>query len=266
MSVNGIIYDVRRFCIHDGPGIRTTVFFKGCPLCCAWCHNPESRSSQIQTLQKEEKVGANIFTSPDVIGREITTDALLHEIEKDRIFYDESHGGVTFSGGEPLAQPEFLLEMLALCKTQNIHTAVDTCGFAEKNILQNVSQLTDLFLFDLKIMDDVLHKKHTGVSNKITLENLSFLLRSAASVNVRIPVIPGFTDDSTNLNSMLDFLSSFNYKPKISLLPFHNTASQKYQRMGLLNPMEGIASTDVSELIPFQKQFEKAGFVVRIRQ
>ena len=264
MSENGFIYDIRRFCIHDGPGIRTTVFFKGCPLSCCWCHNPESRSAEIQHAEKEEKVGLNVFTFPEVIGWHITPDKLLKEIEKDLFFYEESGGGVTFSGGEPLLQPDFLYEIISFCKSVNIHTAVDTCGFAKKEILQKISGIADLFLFDLKIMNDVQHKKHTGVSNAVILENLTFLLTSDASVNVRIPVIPDITDGAENIGAMIDFLSSFSHKPPVTLLPFHNTASQKYIRLEMMNPMAGVGNTDPSYLIPFQKQFQKAGFATEI--
>ena len=175
MTQRGIIFNIQRFAIHDGPGIRTTVFFKGCPLRCWWCHNPESHK-----ILPEKFDGCNLrrgfdqsfSMNKDEIGKEISVDELMNEIVKDRVFYEESGGGVTFSGGEPLMQPEFLIESLKECKALGIHSAVDTSGYTSEGVIDRVSSYADLFLFDLKLMNDDVHEKYTGVSNQIILKNL----------------------------------------------------------------------------------------------
>ncbi len=149
MSTTGIIFNIQQFSVNDGPGIRTTVFFKGCPLGCWWCHNPESKSFDIEKINGK------------TLGQEYTVDELFKEIEKDRIFYEESNGGVTFSGGEPFSQPKFLKEILVRCKKNGISTAIDTSGYIDTNILKQFVKITDLFLYDLKLIDPVLHLKYT---------------------------------------------------------------------------------------------------------
>ena len=261
----GIIFDIKRFAVHDGPGIRTTVFLKGCPLVCAWCHNPESRSGEISTVRKTVCVGDRCFLEKEIVGREISVSELMTELEKERIFMEESGGGVTFSGGEPTFQHKFLNEALIACKKAGMHTAVDTSGYVRWEILEEISKNTDLFLFDLKIMDEELHRQYTGVPNKLIHENLIKLLDMGKSVYIRMPMVQDASFSETNIQQSLDFLSGLSRKPElINLLPFHNTASHKYERFEMENAFSDMKSMDKKELEGIKKQFENAGFQVKI--
>ncbi len=261
----GIIFDIKRFAVHDGPGIRTTVFLKGCPLRCAWCHNPESISTAICEVPKTVRIGDKTLTDNETIGHEISVGELMRELEKEKIFMDESGGGVTFSGGEPLMQPEFLFEALKACKNAGIHTAVDTSGYAKWVIFEKIAQFTDKFLYDLKLIDDELHKKYTGVSNKIILENLKKLSAIGKNFKIRIPCVPDITVTDENIAQTIDFLCSFANKPlEINLLPYHNTAAHKYERFGMDNQFEGIKSVSKKELENIKMLFRNAGFNTKI--
>lgn len=261
----GIIFDIKRFAVHDGPGIRTTVFLKGCPLRCAWCHNPESINAALCEVPKTVRIGNKIFTENETVGREISVGVLMQELEKEKIFMDESGGGVTFSGGEPLMQPEFLNEALLACKNAGMHTAVDTSGYARWKIMEKAAKWTDLFLYDLKIMNDELHQKYTGVSNKIILENLTRLLDIKSKVLIRIPMIPGITFTENNIRDILVFLRQLEHPVEgINLLPYHSTASHKYERFGIENTLPKMKSMNKKNLEEVKKQFEKVGFKVKI--
>jgi len=265
----GLIFDISRYAIHDGPGIRTTVFLKGCPLSCWWCHNPESQSADKELLYRAERCigcatcveacpeGAISHTpegyvansdrctlcgkcvpvcpadARELVGREITVAELIKEIEKDALFFDESGGGVTFSGGEPLAQSQFLIEALKACREMDIHTVVDTCGFAPRQVLESAVPFTRLFLFDLKMIDPELHRKYTGVSNDIVLSNLAWLSEQETETIIRIPIIPGINDTPDNIEATGKFLAGLPKKLEVNLLPYHATAQQKYSRFGL---------------------------------
>ncbi|MFX1514452.1 MAG: 4Fe-4S cluster-binding domain-containing protein, partial [Promethearchaeota archaeon] len=172
MKAKGIIFDVKKYAIHDGPGIRTTVFFKGCPLRCWWCHNPEGQKEGLETIIKTQ-IDKNTLSDnqEETIGREVSVVEVITEIEKDQLFYDESGGGVTFSGGEPLMQPAFLNALLDACKEKELTTTLDTCGYASWNILKKIKDKIDLFLYDIKIIDNKEHQKYTGVSNNQILSN-----------------------------------------------------------------------------------------------
>jgi pyruvate formate lyase activating enzyme len=263
----GTVFNIQRYSIHDGPGIRTTVFLKGCPLNCWWCQNPESQlSSQemifwgdrcigcgacsticssgaiqikngIPVTEKEKCLlcGKCIEKCPalarEMIGEKLTTEEVIKEIEKDLVFYKESAGGVTFSGGEPLKQSEFLESLLNCCQKKKIHTAVDTSGYVSWEILNKISPKVDLFLYDLKIMDSKRHKKYTGVSNEIILENLKKLSSVHHNIFVRFPVIPGINDDDQNIKETGEFLSSLKIA-QVNLLPYHYIGIDKYRRLG----------------------------------
>lgn len=261
---NGMIFDIKKFAVHDGPGIRTTVFLKGCPLNCTWCHNPESRSKEFIKIQKETKVGENTFTFESIIGQKVNTEEVLLEVMKDKIFYDESNGGVTFSGGEPLMQPTFLEDLLQTSKERGLHTTIDTCGFATQDIIERILPYTDLFLYDLKLMDNEFHIVNTGVSNESILENLQLLISHKANIIIRIPLIPGITDTEENLSGIISFLISCKYVGEIDLLPFHSTAEQKYKNLEITNQMNSIKIDDVSNIEKIVSQFTKAGFSVSI--
>ena len=252
MSKKGIIFNIQRFSVNDGPGIRTTVFMKGCPLSCWWCHNPESRQFGKQILNGRQ------------MGEDYTAEQLLNEIEKDRIFYDESGGGVTFSGGEPLAQPVFLAEMLDICREADIHTAVDTTGYAGLDLIEKIGTRADHILYDLKLMDPVEHLKYTGISNTEILENLDYLLSNGSNVIIRIPLIPGITDTKENLDKILEFLSGYNKQPEVNLLPYHRIAEGKYHKYGIKYKMNGVNELTDDEIAKYKTLFEKAGFKVKI--
>jgi pyruvate formate lyase activating enzyme len=266
----GLIFDIRRFTVHDGPGIRTTVFFKGCPLSCWWCHNPESRSFSPEESVKTIRLEGKAFSLKETIGQWMDVDQVMHELRMDRIFYAESSGGVTFSGGEPLLQPEFLLKLLMECKNRDIHTAIDTSGYADLKVLEKIHRYTDLFLYDLKLIDDADHIRYTGLSNKPILENLSYLLSEENRVVIRIPVIPGITDTKKHTGEIIGFLldnrrAQKSTSPlKISLLPYHSIARNKYLRLKIDNKMKELKDPGKESLIPLKNKYEAAGFEVKI--
>lgn len=267
IKITGTVFNIQKYSIHDGPGIRTTVFLKGCPLACLWCHNPESiaprpeiifwdnkcisctdcvktcpqEAMQVgqQTVRKETAncIGceACVEVCPtgaiEQVGRKMTEAEVLKEIEKDRVFYEESGGGVTFSGGECLMQPEFLTALLTGCKARGLHTAVDTSGYASWQTIAELKDVVDLFLYDLKLMDEEQHRKYTGVSNKLILANLQKLAKVGKSIWIRVPVIPGINDNDDNLQAMGAFLFSLQIRD-VFLLPYHGIAANKYIRLG----------------------------------
>lgn len=263
----GIIFDIKKYAIHDGPGLRTTVFLKGCPLVCGWCHNPEGMTPTPERGYRRQRCigcgecaaacdgGALKLTATGVlpdesrcvkclacaqacpseamafIGKAMTVGEVLAEVEKDIIFYDESGGGVTFSGGEPLMQPDFLRALLGACGDLALHRAVDTSGYVPGDTLLSIARRTDLFLFDLKHMDPEKHRRLTGVSNQQILENLALLAGNGAEMIVRIPILPGVNDDSENLAQTGEFLSGLSGMNGVSILPFHDSARGKYSRL-----------------------------------
>lgn len=296
--IKGRIFDIKRFAIHDGPGIRTTIFFKGCPLKCLWCHNPEGISSSKEIMYFEykcikcktcEKVcplkaiyfedehhrikrevcnGCEICDEKcpsgalKIVGRDVTPDELMKEIEKDTPLYDSSGGGVTFSGGEPLMQHKFLKEVLKRCKEKMIHTALDTSGFTKREILEFILPHVDLFLYDFKIFDDQKHMEFTGVSNRIIKENLKFLIKKNKDVIVRIPLIPGINDDE-EVYKIFDFLSPFEKLKEVHILPYHDVR-EKYHRLGKNYLMEEKRDVPDKKIKEIRQIFEKAKFFAKI--
>ena len=233
---NGLIFDLKHFAIHDGPGIRLTVFFKGCPLRCWWCHNPESMGTNRQFIRRENKIGTRITGwQEEAVGNYTSLDQLMAEIEKDILFFDDSGGGITFSGGEPLLQLEFLNMALVRCKTMEIHTALDTSGFAPYTAFEQIMDSIDLFLYDVKLLDDEDHKTYTGVSNASILNNLKQLSRANKQITIRFPVIPGITDTEKNVTGLISLLTELKNVRHVSLLPYHKTAASKYERFGIKN-------------------------------
>ena len=263
--MNGIIFDIKRFAVHDGPGIRTTVFMKGCPLSCRWCHNPESINPEICKVAKTVRIGEKSFTEDEPVGREMIVSEVVKELQKEKVFMDESGGGVTFSGGEPLFQYGFLIELLIACHSEGMHTTVDTCGYANREVLKKVARHTDLFLYDLKLMDSGLHKIYTGVPNKLIHDNLSELLKTGMPVRIRVPLIPDITFTPENIRMTIAFLKTLNSPVHgVDLLPYHNTASHKYERFGIENQLRELKSVSKADLSDLLHQFEDAGFAGKI--
>jgi pyruvate formate lyase activating enzyme len=265
----GLVFNIQRYSIQDGPGIRTTVFLKGCPMACSWCHNPESQSPEPEISVVEgrcircgacweacpqrgeggeaadgrravpsdgecTRCGACVEACPtgarEMVGRRMAVDEVLEAVLRDRIFYDDSGGGVTFSGGEPLAQPAFLVELLEACRRERLHTAVDTCGYAPREDLLAATAVADLFLYDLKLLDDERHRHYTGVSNALVLDNLEALGHSHANVRLRIPIVPGVNDDGENLRAAARLAASLPGVRQVDLLPYHDLGRHKVPR------------------------------------
>jgi len=251
----GMLFDIAHSSFVDGPGIRTTVFFKGCNLTCAWCHNPESQAAVPQMLVYENRCGAcgicrEVCPSKTekcdlcgecalycptgarrISGKAYTPDGVLEEILKDKAYYESSGGGVTFSGGECMLQMHFLLELLKKCKANGIHTAVDTAGHVPFENFETVLPYTDLFLFDVKIFDSEKHKKYTGVDNERIFGNLKRLLQNGAKVWVRIPVIAGINDSTEEMRAIKNFLDASGKPEKTELLPYHAMGENKYRAL-----------------------------------
>lgn len=261
--MQGIVFDIKRFAVHDGPGIRTTVHFKGCPLRCQWCHNPEGIDPKPFTYLRRVRVADRTFLREETIGTSYTVEQLMSELLKDRMFWDESGGGVTFSGGEPLMQFPFVLELAQQLKTQAIHLAIDTCGLVPTEKLQTIAPFVDLFLFDLKAIDHEDHKMFTGSDNQLILKNLGELIENGYKVNIRIPVVPGKNFDDKHFTEFLQFLNGKKVE-QISLLPFHAIASGKYERFSMHNSMSGISSLPKEALHEWKNQLELAGYNVSI--
>jgi len=267
LQTRGVIFDLKKYAIHDGPGIRTTVFFKGCPLVCWWCHNPEGRSPEPEELGGSgEGTGRRYVGDPGregVIGYEVTVGDLAREIEKDRIFYDQSGGGVTCSGGEPFMQIEFLAELLSVSRDKGIGTAIDTSGYVPWESFERVLGRVDLFLYDIKLMDGGLHEKYTGVPNRLILDNMEKLSRAGAAILPRIPLIPGVTDTDENLVAVIRFLSGLEGINEVSLLPYNKIAEDKFRRFGVVSRLGELSMQTESELAAIGRRFEKSGYRVR---
>ena len=231
--MQGVIFNIKGFAIHDGPGIRTTVFFKGCPLRCPWCHNPESYQRGPQKIIKRIKKGDREVLEKETVGELVESEEVFARIIKDRIFYDESGGGVTFSGGEPLLQTEFLSRLLSRCKAEGIHTTLDTCGHTTREKFNSIINKVDLFLYDLKFMDPGKHRKFTGMSNKQILENLRLLSENRKRIFIRFVVIPGITDTRENLSGIYNFLSRLKGVEEVDILPYHKLGAHKYKRLNI---------------------------------
>lgn len=299
-EVMGYVFDIKKYAIHDGPGIRTTVFFKGCPLQCEWCHNPESWriypepgfrrtrclrcgrcveacKEQAITLSENgavtdsnrcrtcgECVNVCLSGAREIIGQKMTVDQVMKEIQKDVIFYDESGGGVTFSGGEPLMQPEFLLALLKRCRAQDIHTAVDTTCYAEPENVRKIAAHTDLFLCDIKHMDGAAHKRFTGVDNDRILYNIKALSKAVNNIVIRIPVVPGFNDDPANIEMTADFATSLGCVVQIGILPYNPGGMEKSAR--LVTELDLIQSDVPSDetIEGIAETFRNNGFEVKI--
>lgn len=230
--MRGIVFNTRSFSVHDGPGIRQTIFFKGCPLKCLWCHNPESQAFGVETMQNNQKVGDKTFIQIQTVGYETTVKNVMQSIKADIPFFEESGGGVTLTGGEPLAQPEFAIELLRVCTAEGIHTAVDTCGHVPQNTIVQSMPFTNVYLFDLKLADSLKHKKYTGVGNELILKNLELLSSAGKTIIIRIPLVDGVTDTKENINDLKDIIANTKGVSRIDLLPYHSLAKHKFSKQG----------------------------------
>jgi pyruvate formate lyase activating enzyme len=299
-DIKGIVFDIKKYAIHDGPGIRTTVFLKGCPLRCPWCHNPESMRRQPEHGLRSSRCtqcGACIEVCPyqaisfidnlplidtgkcqlcgrcvdiclagarEIIGREMSVREVINEIEKDVIFYDQSDGGVTFSGGEPLMQPEFLLTLLNQCKRRRIHTADDTSCYTEPEILERISEKTDLFLCDIKHMDNDTHEQWTGVENSLILRNIKYLSETGKKIIIRVPVIPGFNDDDVNIEATGEFAASLQGISRIDILPYNRGGQEKAARLTTrIEPLYA-ETPDEDKMNSTAEILQRYGFEVKI--
>lgn len=263
--VKGLIFDIKRYALHDGPGIRTTVFLKGCAANCWWCHNPESQSPKIEKSVRTNRFDKSVIEEEEIIGREITVDELMTEIAKDQVFFDESGGGVTFSGGEPLMQPDFLCDILKSCKQNGFTTTVDTTGYAQPDIFSSIIDLVDLFLYDIKFIDDCLHKKYAGVSNINILSNLQALINQNKSIILRLPVIPGITNQKKNIDEIINFILNLNLEEnRIDLLPYHKIARHKYQKLNKDYLMGDTLEPSADDMNHLKRKFELAGLKVSL--
>jgi len=294
LMTEGNVFRIKRFSMHDGPGIRTTVFLKGCPLSCAWCHNPEGISSRpVLALYPSRCIGCgecscefgaigpgpmDIYRSNctacgtcvaacpagarEIMGKTMSAEELLAELLRDRPFFEESGGGVTFSGGEPLLQDEFLLKMLELCRSEGIHTAVDTSCHAPLHVLNKVSQLADLLLCDLKFPAGERMLSYTGTSGELIQNNIRALAEAGVEIVLRMPLIPGLNDDWEALDGISRFILSLPGPPEsLVILPYHDAWRDKARRIGIREPFKpGSLSLDIQMI---QMQFEEKGIEVK---
>lgn len=294
-----IITNIQKYSVHDGPGIRNTVFFKGCPLKCLWCHNPETQNYERQTMYDAEKCNGcqaciagcpmsaisenadKVSTDVDkcnfcetcldyclkcaraVAGKEYTVSALMKEIEKDQIFYEKSEGGVTLSGGEPMMHIDFVEKLVNRCFDKGISVVVDTCGYVPYENYQRINKKVSMYLYDLKQMDSEKHRKFTGVDNSLILENLMKLSRDGARINLRIPVIEGINADDESVAAFLEMAKKIHVY-KVNLLPYHNMGKDKYGRLDMVYDETSMKTPSTERMEWIKDEFQKNNFEVKI--
>lgn len=295
----GLISNIQKFSTHDGPGIRTTVFMKGCPLRCAWCHNPETQTSGPEIVWFEDKCigcmtcidacpmsaltkgGAGIRIDSEKcdhcgkcaeacpslalerLGREMSVAELMKEVAKDEPFYDQSHGGVTLSGGEPLLQDAFAEDFLKACKRKGYHIAVDTCGAVPWRAIERVLPYVDLFLYDVKLLDNAKHERYTQAPNKLILSNLRRLAVLCADIWIRMPLIPGINDDPIHIHHVGELVCELGLK-EVFLLPYHKMARAKYERLHLPYSLSSLEDPTEDVIAPLAGILRDQGLNVHI--
>lgn len=291
------VINIQRYSIHDGDGIRTTVFFKGCHLSCWWCHNPESQRYTPELLMNQDRCGGCgaceaacpqnaiqlkngksetdrlrcthcescldrcLNNAREIAGKQYTVDELLKEIEKDQVFYEQSGGGVTLSGGEVMSQNmDYIEALLKKLKRRGYHIAIDTCGYAPYENFERVLPYADLFLYDIKLMDAQKHKKYIGQDNKLILDNLKRISEQGAGIYIRLPTIGGVNADTESMEEIIQFLKKNVAVRQVNLLPYHNTGSGKYEKLGLDYPGKEFTCPSQEEMEQFRQQFRASGF------
>ena len=296
-----LIFDIKRYAINDGPGIRIVVFFKGCNLQCAWCHNPEGISAMVEKMYSPAKCilcGTCVVACPEnaialktdgiitdtelckicgkcaevcpaiateMSGKKMSVSEIMGIIEKERIFFDQSGGGVTFSGGEPLIHTKLLIELLDECGRRGIHRAVDTAGNVSTGTILEVARRTDLFLYDLKMMNTELHRKWTNIRNERLLHNLKVIAKAGANIIIRIPLIGGVNDTNENIEQTAKFVDElWGDKKEVHLLPYHSIAQHKYLKLGKSNDFEKLQEPEEETLITAIAKFAVYGIKASI--
>lgn len=299
-TLEGVVFDIRKYSIHDGPGIRTTVFLKGCPLSCWWCHNPEGRSPKIEIILRSNRCihcgvcldiceegavyqhndeilldrtkctlcGACVdecyAEARQLVGKQMSVPQVMTVIESDRVFYEQSGGGVTFSGGEPLMQPRFLQALLSACRESGIHTAVDSCGYASWDTIESLRSDVNLFLYDIKLVDDERHRHYTGVSNRLIIDNLRRLSELNHPLIIRFPLIPGINDDTLHLKQFSQMVLGLPHIPPIDILPYHASAENKYNSLGMNYPLSHLGSPADEQMQEIVHILEGYGLQVKV--
>lgn len=299
--MKALIFDIKKFAIHDGPGIRTTIFFKGCNLHCPWCHNPESINSYPEVVFFPERCigcgrcleacesgalrlveGKVLYQKPlcqscgrcaeacyasarVIYGKWMTLEEVMGEILKDKPFYENSGGGATFSGGEPLLYPEFVSALAELCHENGVTVAIDTAGAVRWSAFEAVIPHTDYFLVDLKMMNPKLHTKYCGASLELIVENLERLSANGARIFIRVPIVPGYTDSEENLREIAHFASRLRGVECVELLPYHRLGEDKYRRLGRPYPLEGTPAPSPEKLEQLASMAGSTGAPVKVR-
>jgi pyruvate formate lyase activating enzyme len=298
--VTGSVFDIKRYSIHDGPGIRTTVFLKGCSLRCLWCHNPESvdpgpelmhwpgRCSRCYSCIKacpkgaiaKDAAGAVVtdrkacdlcgkcaeaclYDAMQMVGRETSVEDVMTEVEKDRIFYEQSGGGLTLSGGDPCVQAGFAEALLDACRARGIRTAVDTAGFTKNGVLDRLAAKADLVLYDLKVLSEARHREFTGVSNAPIIDNLKRLAARGTEIWVRIPLVAGVNEDDDNIQRTIAFLESLKTIKRVGILPYHSGGLEKARRIGQESHFRKFETPSEERIAAIEAAFREAGFEVR---
>lgn len=288
-EAKGTIFDIQRFSINDGPGIRTIVFIKGCPLSCKWCSNPESQLMNVEIMynasncincgnckdicpenaidfQAEHKIDRDkckkcglcvekcYYNALLKTGREVNVEELVEELKKDSIQFRRSGGGVTISGGELLTQSDFVRELLKACKAKGWHTTIETTAFGKKELIEKILPFVDLVLLDIKHINKKMHREHIGVDNYLILENAKYISENAKELIIRVPVIPNFNCDKASINDIAEFVSKLNEVERVDLLPYHNLGESKYDNLGINYEMDNKIESPKEELM---EEFKK---------